>query len=162
MSILIDIRQGTWELIHQEFHQNTDGRDRWRRGELPLIDSIPLPLGATLSRLYVTDTFYPDARLSWRKAGNLIQYLDEEFAPGQHFVTPIMPLKESYAALNWRSRHIMEACPHEWYLYFEPVPWLLKFNLRVWRWNGVLKDEVIEYLDSFDQPFNVEINEANP
>ncbi len=161
MGILIDIRQGEWELIHEQFHQNTDGRLNWKRREPPLIPSIPLPLGAILSRLYITDTFNPDVPLSWRCAGSLIQYLDEEFSPPQPFVTSIMPLHESYVAMNWRSRHVLEACPHEWYLYFEPVPWLRSFNLRVWRWNGVLKDEVIEYFDSFNQPFNVEFRETS-
>ena len=154
MARITDFSFGAFELIYENYLEATGNRQRWRRTEPPLIEPFILP-GASFIYAFVTETYYPEASPSWQKAGQLVQYLEPPFAPIAAFNGTGLPIFWSYTPLNRRKLHWVEPCAHEFKLAFEPVPWLPKFSIRVWRWTGLPRDDVLEQLNSME--FDLEI-----
>ena len=145
-NLTFDLDYGNFELIHDSVYQSSSG-NQWRRGQRALIEPITFETGGLGLRTYVSECLSLYAPSSWYFAGKLVQWLPTNqmaSTTGQAFEG--LPLREIYVPLNRMKLHVLEKVGGvtEFKFGFEPAPWLFEFRFKLWRWNGLEREETLE------------------
>ena len=146
-NLTFDFSFGSWELIYDSIHQ-TDLLDKsYRRGGQPRILPFDFPVGDLRMRTFVSECLSLQAPSSWYLAGTLVQYIETNQIPSTTALgLPGLAIHEIRIPLNRQKLHVLEKVAHPFRFGFEPVPWLYEFHLKLWRWNGVEREEILDEL----------------
>jgi hypothetical protein len=153
MGILFDFSFGSFSLIHDVVHvrqwESPTGETRWRRGGRPFIDPFEIPTGGLRQRVYVVEAMYTKAPVNWWLCGTLVQYIESSVSPSiSGLGLPGLAIASHKVPLFRQSLIVLEQTGQEFRLGFEPVPWLPEFHLKIWRWEGAVRDEILEEIAS--------------
>lgn len=146
-NLTFDFSFGSFELIYDAIHQTDRPNEPYRRGQQPRIMPFAFPLASLRMRTFVSECLSLQAPPSWYLAGTLVQYIETNQVPATTSLgLPGLAIHEIKIPLNRQKLHVLEKVAHPFEFGFEPVPWLNEFHLKLWRWNGSEREEVLEEL----------------
>lgn len=144
--LTFDLDYGNFELIHDALYQSSRG-NQWRKGQPSLIDPIIFETGGLGLRTYASECVSVYAPPSWYYAGTLVQWLPtNQMSNSTGLGFDGLPIREIYVPLNRMKLHVLEKVggATEFKFGFEPAPWLFEFKFKLWRWNGIEREETLE------------------
>lgn len=146
-NLTFDFSFGSFELIYDAIHK-TDEPDRaYRRGGKPHIQPFAFPLGSLRMRTFVSECMNFQSPPNWYIAGTLVQFIETNQVPATTSLgLPGLAIHEIRVPLNRQKLHVLEKVAHPFEFGFEPVPWLKEFHLKLWRWNGSEREEILDEL----------------
>lgn len=146
-NLTFDFTFGNFEMIYDWTHQTGQVDKRWRRGQPPLIEPFSIPIGGLGMRTFVSECLSLQAPASWVFAGTLVQWIETNQVPSTTALgLPGLAIHEIRIPLNRQKLHVLEKTAQSFQFGFEPAPWLDQFSLKIWRWNGVEREEVLDEL----------------
>lgn len=146
-NLTFDFSFGSWELIYDSIHQTDQPDKPYRRGQQPKIMPFEFPIGDLRMRTFASECLSFQAPSNWYVAGTLVQFIETSVAPSTLALgLPGLAIHSMRIPLNRQQLHVLEKVAHPFRFGFEPVPWLNEFHLKLWRWNGVEREEVLDEL----------------
>lgn len=146
-SLTFDFDFGAFDLIYDAVHR-TDTPDRkYFRGSAPLIMPFSFTTGGLGLRTFVSECSSISSPPSWSVAGTLVQWIPtNQISSSLGLGFNGLPIRETKIPLNRLKLHVLEKVggATEFNLGFEPVPWLDEFHFKLWRWNGIEREETLE------------------
>ena len=141
---------GKWQrLYYNSYQENPDNR----KIRAPLIDPFEFPLTFDNHVLAFT-TASSAVRPTWRTAGYLVQtYPGVVLGPDTDIWTVNSPTSGVDAAnvrisLNAVQLLVFPRIAGQYYLWFDPVPWLSKLTIGIWEFVGEQSDDLFERLET--------------
>lgn len=144
--LTFDFSFGSFELIYDSIHQSFN--KQWYKGQPPLIEPFSFPTGGIGLRTYVSECVSIYAPASWHYAGTLVQWIPTDQISSNTGIGFLgLPIRETKIPLNRMKLHVLEKVANGFSFGFEPAPWLFEFHFRLWRWNGIEREDVIDELN---------------
>jgi hypothetical protein len=137
-----------WERIYYQQHQ---GNSENKKIRAPLIEPFELPI---LFDRYVlaVQTFCSAAKPSWRSAGHLTQVFGnlnlENTSPIGGSPGTAVDAATFWIRLNTTQLIVFPKLSPDYYLWFDPAPWLPSLAFGVWQFVGESHDEVVELIET--------------
>lgn len=137
-----------WERVYFQQFQGDTNNYKIKAG---LIDPFEIPLLFSQHVLAI-NAFSIDVKPKWRTAGYLTQtYSGVSLEGGSSTSTPASPTLGVDAAnkrigLNTVEMIIFPQLASDFYLWFDPVPWLKSLTLSIWEYQGTVTPERLEEL----------------
>lgn len=146
-NLTFDFDYGSFELLYDAVHTTPTPERQYRRGSPPLIEPFAFTTGGLGLRTFVSECVSLTAPPSWSFAGTLVQWIPTNqllSLAGLGFEG--LPIKTIPIPLNRMNFSVLEKVggQTQFNFGFEPAPWLPEFQFRLWRWNGLEREETLE------------------
>lgn len=148
MSLALDLNSpGNWELVHSALHEEEEGN---RAARLPLIPPFELTtlIQSPIVRITATNL---RAKPTWRRAGYLTQTVVAANPENTIFNNePLhgMDVESKLVLLNNAQLLQYQSLTADYYLWFNPLPWIPRFYMKVWSFKGEVQDRVLDELET--------------
>jgi len=146
-NLTFDFSFGSFDLIYDAVHSTSTPNRKYYRGSPPLIEPFSFTTGGLGMRTFVSECVSINSPPSWYVAGTLVQWIPTNqisSTTGTGFLG--LPIREMRIPLNRLKLHVLEKVGGGtiFNFGFEPVPWIDEFHFKLWRWNGVEREETLD------------------
>lgn len=132
-----------WNLLYLQQHQGNP--DNWKKLRLPIVGPIEIPFLLDSHVLAVSVTSSA-SKPTWKSAGTLVQtYIGVVLGDGP---SAGVDAHKERIALNTTALVNLPKLADDFYLWFDPVPWLPSFALGIWEFVGDERDTTQDLLDT--------------
>jgi len=157
MTVTLDLTgTGKWERAY--YHvlnsdpENVKILKKNKRAKIPYINPLEIPL---LFDKHILAVMAQNSQTpsTWKKAGDLVQVFTGVFHDEPNFDPPLIPtfgvdVESKYIPLNTLRMYVFSSYAPQFYLWFEPVKWLKKVTLTIWKFVGEQFDSTEEILET--------------
>lgn len=150
MSVTLNLTgPNKWQRV---YFQSFEGNPQNARYRAPLIEPFELPFLFD-SHVLAISVACRDARPRWRTAGWLHQTysginLDSETTFIVNSPTAGVDAANIRVGLNTLELIVLPKLSNDFYLWFDPVPWLPRLTLGLWEFTGEVSDSYLEQFES--------------
>lgn len=137
-----------WQRIYYQQHQGNLDNKKIRA---PLIDPFEIPF--LLDRhILAVQTFCSSSKPKWRSAGYLTQVFGnlqlDEGSPIISSPGSALDAKSEFIRLNTTQLVIFPKIKSDFYLWFDPAPWLPTLAFGLWQFVGESSDPLTELIET--------------
>lgn len=138
-----------WERIYYQQHQ---GNPENKKIRAPLLEPFELPFLFDRQVLAIS-AFYAAAKPKWRSAGYLTQVYGNLALESTSVIgaSPGTAVDATSTLIRLNTTQLVifpKLSRNDYYLWFDPVPWLPSVTFGVWQFVGESHDEVMELIDA--------------